>query len=818
MKISRLALVLVSINGLILALLSKELYSLQREMQLRMVANSINKSLFRLEDDVRQVLSSNHHEELQAVLDRASAINNAIDTVSISRNGKNIDFSSSRSLQGKLIGNEYYPISKILHGLVMDNELEYKSDFYYFEGAEKRDVQMLVQINNEYVFGELDKAAFIYGVSIFLIFALLSAIIFVLVQKFLVNPLEKLTQHAHAKNEEHNVYFVDELTELDLTLTNSFKSMIVQQEALKESLEKTRYLDAILRTVADINQLLISVQDIDELMFKSVHHLAGHHGYGLCWIGLEEAGVIKLQAASSNEEIPDIVIEHTAADNPVLQAFFSNKSVIINHIENLESIDSWIKIAQKNLFGSFITLPLRSSIHEDSFGVLCLYTFNSEGFESKEVAMLEELAGDIGFAIDSFQKRQELEYHLTTDAITDLPNRIVLVDKLAEERNDATLAIINLDRFNDFNDVYGVAIGDSVLAVYANWLSSKIKSHKFMSLYKLSGDEYAVLFDKCVDVGKCKQFMNDLIFATSHEVFLVKEIEMTFSITVGIASGLERIIEHATAALKRAKISRQPLEIHSESSSRIEHENNISRYKNIKEAIDESRVVPFFQPIVDNNSGQIVKYEALVRIINKDGTVMSPVAFLDISKKTRLYGQLTKIMVDKTFAKLKESRVPISINLSTEDLLNVDLAEYIENLIQLHQIGQKVIFEILESEGIDNYNEVRVFVERFKVLGCRFAIDDFGAGYSNFDHLLKLNIDTLKIDASLIKNLSHDVNARLFVQHINDFSHKIGIETVAEFVANEAIYEEVKRIGIDYSQGYHFYEPSADLVSDKFSI
>ena len=818
MKISKLALILVGVNGLIIAFLSRELYSVQREMQLRAVANSINQSLFRLEDDIKDVLSSKRQEQVQAVLDRASAINNAIDIVSISRDGNVIDFSSSRSLQGKLIKNDYYPISKILHGLVMDHILQYKSDFHYFEGTEKHNVQMLVRINNDYVFGELDKAAITYGISVFLIFSFISVFIFTLVQRFLVNPLEKLTQHAHAKSEENSRYFVDELTELDQTLTNSFKSMMEQQKALKSSLEETQYLDAILRTVAEINQLLISAKNTDELIVQSVDQLAAHQGYGLCWIGLENEGVITPKAVSNKtvhkQEIPNIPVQNAVVENnPILQAFSSDTTMIVNHIETLEPIDTWIEIGQKNHFGSFIALPLRSSIHENSFGVLGLYSFNPDGFEPKEVAMLEELAGDIGFAISSFQKRKELEHHLTTDAVTGLPNRVLLVDNLAQ-CSAATLAIINLDRFNDFNDVYGVAIGDSVLSVYANWLLLKTKSIQNASLYKLSGDEYAILFNNCREITRCKKFMEDLIFETSHELFIVKDIEMTLSITVGMATGVERIIEHATAALKRAKIAHQPLEVHTASLTKVEHENNISRYKNIKEAIEESRVVPFFQPIVDNKSGQIVKYEALIRIINKDETIMSPIAFLDISKKTRLYGQLTKIMIEKTFEKLKVSRHPISINLSTEDLLNADLADYIEKLIHTYHIGQKVIFEILESEGIDNYNEVRAFVERFKSLGCRFAIDDFGAGYSNFDHLLKLNIDTLKIDGSLIKILSHDVNARLFVQHISDFTHKIGIETVAEFVANEAIAQQVKEIGIDCSQGYYFYEPSADLITE----
>ena len=802
--------------GLAIVLVSKGLYSYQRELQLRTISSNINQNIFRLEDDIKQELDAGHEEKIQSMLDRTSATNHAVDVLSISRDNKVIEFSSSRSLKGKQIGDNYYLIANLLDGLIKDHVLQYKSNFYYFEGVKKRDVELLIQIDNEYVYGQLRRVAFSYGLSIFLVFSLISIFIFILVQKFLVVPLEKLTKHARTKDKKKSSYFINELTELDATLTDSFQSMIEKQESLKNALEETRYLDAILRTVANINRLLITVKSKYELMTQSVNLLAAHEGYGLCWIGIENNNILEVHIISNNngfeESEFDIDMTNKTADQ-IFEVFSSGKSYITNHIKTLKTSDSWIEIAKRNDFGSFIALPLRASIHENSVGVLGLYSFHSYGFEPKEIAMLEELAGDIGFAMRSFEKNEELEHHLTTDAITNLSNRIILGDRLAEMDN-ATLAIINLDRFSDINDVYGVSIGDAVLSVYANWLSLRIKSNQFLSLYKLSGDEYAVLCDDRIALVQCEKILNDLILATASEVYLVNDIEMTLSITVGIASGIERIIEHATAALKHAKITHKPLNIYIESLTKVDHENNISRYKKIKEAIEKSRVIPFFQPIVDNKSGKIAKYEALIRIIMEDGNIMSPVLFLDIAKKTRLYGQLTRIMVEKTFEKLKHSIHPISINLSTEDLLNVDLANYMKELIESYQIGKKVIFEILETEGIDNYNEVYLFIAQFKMLGCRFAIDDFGAGYSNFDHLLKLNIDILKIDASLIKNLPRDANARLFVQHINDFSQKIGIETVAEFVADQAIYEEVEKIGIDFSQGYYFYQPSADLVEE----
>ena len=265
--------------------------------------------------------------------------------------------------------------------------------------------------------------------------------------------------------------------------------------------------------------------------------------------------------------------------------------------------------------------------------------------------------------------------------------------------------------------------------------------------------------------------------------------------------------------MKQAKQKRHSLEVFS-FEFKQEQGNNIAWYKRIKEAVEESRIVPYFQPIVDNATRKITKYEALVRLIDHDGKVISPYLFLDIAKKTKIYPELTKMMIDKVIKEFKGRSLPVSLNLSTQDLTNPDLADYLESTILTEGMGKLIIFEILESEGFENYDAVCGFIDRFKSIGCRFAIDDFGAGYSNFDHLLRLNVDTLKIDGTLIKNLPHDRNAQIFVKHIAEFAHEMGISTVAEFVASEEIFERVKAIGIDASQGYYFYEPTAVLIED----
>ena len=307
-------------------------------------------------------------------------------------------------------------------------------------------------------------------------------------------------------------------------------------------------------------------------------------------------------------------------------------------------------------------------------------------------------------------------------------------------------------------------------------------------------------------------FLEYLIDKTAEESFIIEGIAVILTISVGFDPHSDKVLENATRALKQAKLEHKSLFIFTPAlGAKKEQEKNIEWYKEIKEALQEDRIIPYFQPIVDNKTQKIVKYEALIRLIKRDGTVISPFYFLEIAQKIRLYSSLTRVMIDKVFERFEGLEITVSINLSNEDIINTELADYIEEQIVNRKMGQFIVFEILESEGIANYTEVSTFIERFRALGCSFAIDDFGAGYSNFDHILKLNIDTLKIDASLIKNLPHDHNSQIIVRHICEFAREMGMSTVAEFVANEAIYQKVVELGIEASQGYYFYEPRESL-------
>ncbi|PHM18583.1 MAG: hypothetical protein CJD30_01310 [Sulfuricurvum sp. PD_MW2] len=819
MKLERFNFINLIAFFVMVGLLSGIFYYVERYTTLRYIAERINQDFFGLEKDIENALQENRLENVQGLLDQTSAIDNAIGVISVSLDGKTIAVSSSRALIGKTVDGSYFPLSQIFQRLTEDESLSYSADLKYFIGPAKKNAVLFIELNESYIFERLNQIALFYGVTLFLVLGIIAIVIMKTVNTWIALPIKKIALRTRQENPIAETHFIEELSVLDQALSDAINSMQSQQIRLKAALDESLYLDGILRTVADINQLLITAKSSDELLQKSCNRLAEHSGYGLCHIALKEESTLSIEAYSSDptgylsRKMKISLVNENEKNNPIVRAMNEASTIVIENMEYSQASKEWCTIAERGQFGSLIALPLFSAIDAVPLGVMTLYIKSSGGFEPKEIAMLEELAGDIGFAVNSFVQREALKYHLTTDANTNLPNRFSLVETLMRE-NICALGIINIDRFSDINEVYGIEIGDAILSKYGDWLRQQIAMTDMIELYKLGSDEYVLVAVDCDDMDRFIVFLNGLIIATQKEVFWVDEIGINLTITIGVAHSHERGLEHATAALKQAKRNRRSLELFS-NASKEEQENNIAWYKRLKEAIEESRIVPYFQPIVDNKTGKIIKYEALMRLIERDGKAISPPQFLDIAKKTKLYPELTKIMIEKVAAVFTNLTIPVSINLSLQDLINLHLANYLEQVIQENHMGKLLIFEILESEGIENYSAVSEFVDRFKAIGCRFAIDDFGSGYSNFDHLLKLTIDTLKIDGSLIKNLPHDRNAQIFVKHICEFAHEMGITVVAEFVANEDIYNQVCAMGVDASQGYYFYEPSPMLIDER---
>lgn len=413
------------------------------------------------------------------------------------------------------------------------------------------------------------------------------------------------------------------------------------------------------------------------------------------------------------------------------------------------------------------------------------------------------------------EKNRELATQLYTDTLTGLPNRFKLTLDI-QNSTKPLLILLNLDSFKEINDFYGDKIGDFVLNEIAKRLKN-YEHHGNITLYKMQADEYAFFSPECDNIDFLDDLMREVHNDIDTQLLYVRDQEIHLRITGGIDYGdKEFLLSHTDIALKRAKKFRRPYLLYDESMMVLkEYEQNFNWMRMLKEAMSNHRIIPYFQPILDNKTGEITKFECLARLIDANGEVYTPHYFLNIAKQARLYTQITKAVVLDAFKIFSKLPYGFTVNLSIEDIQNEETVSFIMHQLREHgEISHRVVFEILESEGINNYDEVADFIREIKQLGAQVAIDDFGSGYSNFSHILGLDVDFLKIDGSIVKNIESDENSRIICQALVDFAKRLDIQTVAEFVKSEGVHTLVKEFGVDYSQGFHLGEPSRHIKKE----
>ncbi len=240
-----------------------------------------------------------------------------------------------------------------------------------------------------------------------------------------------------------------------------------------------------------------------------------------------------------------------------------------------------------------------------------------------------------------------------------------------------------------------------------------------------------------------------------------------------------------------------------------EREELVTILELLTNAIENDRVVPFFQGIYDNNSRVINKYEALMRVIDENGKIYPPGFFLDASKKLKMYLSLSKITIDKALKIFEGKESMLSINLSLYDIQTVAFREWLLERLKLHPTPKKVIIEFVESENYSKDKELFDFLIDAREIGCLIAVDDFGVGYATYSSIISLKPDIIKIDGDIISTLPTNNDSKIILSSICYIANLIGSETVAEFVEDCKIQNIIEKEKINYSQGYYFAKPES---------
>jgi len=406
------------------------------------------------------------------------------------------------------------------------------------------------------------------------------------------------------------------------------------------------------------------------------------------------------------------------------------------------------------------------------------------------------------------QKQQfKLHSQLRTNPNTLSPNKYALEEYLKTAEKNLSLMILDIDAFDNITSEFGKQFSDQIIRQVYHTLETLTTQD--ILLFHFSQGRFAYVInsstkDKDISLAKSIKSLFENLHLTSENI----DIFITFSI--GIArNNNEKILINANSSLTDIKLNgKNGYKLFDNSTAyEKQYKNNIYWAKRIKEIILENNLIVYYQPIVNNKTKKIEKYECLVRAIDDKETI-SPHFFLEVAKNRGYLKNITKIIIDKSFKAFENNNIEFSINITEDDLEDQEIVEFLKYKINQYNINpNRVYLEILESvTSLQSVQSEKIF-EEFKKMGFHIAIDDFGTKTSNFSRVLELNVDIIKIDGSFIKNLDIDENSVKIVETIVSFAKKINAKTIAEFVHNEDIYNIVKEIGVDYSQGYYFSEP-----------
>lgn len=406
-----------------------------------------------------------------------------------------------------------------------------------------------------------------------------------------------------------------------------------------------------------------------------------------------------------------------------------------------------------------------------------------------------------------------MEYIAVRHDVTEYMNpRRLLQDKIKELKKPLLL-YCKIEDYDDLENFYDADTIEELEEKFIKMAPELFPENcRFSFSYNLGNGEFAFL--KEYDSNKpINTFLNELKEFQENvrkTPIKFKNYEQYIEVILSFATKKEHIIENAKMGIKKAIAKKVDIVIADGLMQEMKEKakENIETLILIKEAIENNRVISYLQPIFNNKTKKVEKYESLVRIKDRNGNIVPPDKFLSVAKISRYYKQITKIMTEKIINAIKKLGMEISLNLSEIDIEDRDTVDFILNKLKENPgVAEKLVIELLEDANINNQAEVKRFIKAIKSMGVKIAIDDFGSGYSNFVRLLEYEPDYIKIDASLIRDIETNPNSFNIVEVIKNFADKQGFKTVAEFVENENILKIVTELGIDYSQGYYIGKP-----------
>ena len=609
---------------------------------------------------------------------------------------------------------------------------------------------------------------------------------------------------------------IRQLREINVTLEQRVEE---RTRSLRESQRKTADLARLYLILSNINSAIVRLQDREELFQEACRIAVNQGGYPVAWVnrrdpagpGARDNWCSRTPDGSVCKITPVEALDTEVRDS--LDLVYAGGGAMVRHRPG-DNPATWSDSGQG--YRAFALLPLL--LDGRVTGVLALFAAEADAFKTNEMRLLVEMAGDLSFALDHINKGERLNYLAYYDALTGLPNRSLLLDRLrvqiqAAERAGTTVALllVNLAHFSDVSDTYGHHVGDSLLKLVGERFCESAGSCETVA--RVGGDRFALALTHIAEADQVAHILEQEVLAGFSAPFRVDGTEIHLTVQIGIslfpsdATDVDTLYKNAEIALKRAQGTGESYLLYDAAmNERIIR--SVTMQAKLRQAIARGELVVHYQPKVSPANRRIAGMEALVRYTDPESGITLPDRFIALLEETGLIIEVGAWVMRRVTEDLRHWRrlqldpPRVAVNVSPIQLRQKN---FIQSLRELMEEGAGQVdgldIEITESAIMKEVKENISTLEAVRELGFRIAIDDFGTGYSSLSYLSQLPVHALKIDQSFIVEMTERPNSLAIVTSIISLAHSLEMEVIAEGVEREDQAKLLRLLRCDLIQG-----------------